>query len=101
MRMSDLIRNRPTPEGIELGQNIARLIQPEIDKLWKENGIPDLRCQSCAFRAGTVPNGCGQTILDALECVENGPAFVCHQNQENLCHGYVAAVAAKVAGERE
>lgn len=83
---------RVTPLGKELGSHIARLVQPGIDQLIAE-GEPDDRCKTCAFRAGTVPNGCEQTLADALKCAMEGSRyFVCHQDpkHQKLCHGYFA-----------
>lgn len=83
---------RVTPQGREMGAHIARLIQPGIDALIAE-GEPDERCKTCAFRAGTVPNGCVQTLADAVKCLMEGDRrFVCHQDPQHqkVCHGYFA-----------
>ena len=71
-------RNRVTPEGRALGENMVRLTEPAIARLADE-GEPDERCKSCAFRLGTVPNGCPQTQLDALKAVIEDVPFMCHQ----------------------
>ena len=84
--------NRVTPLGRELGKHIARLIEPGIAEL-AAAGEPDVRCQTCAFRAGTIPNGCEQTLGDALKCAMEGSRdFMCHQDttQQTVCHGYFA-----------
>ena len=84
-------RNRPTPEGRKLGEQIARLTQKGIDRLANE-GEPDERCASCAFRKGTFPNGCPETVLDALKCVMEGVPFYCHAPQDGrLCFGWYAS----------
>ncbi len=89
-------RNRVTPEGTELGRHMARLIAPVIERLERE-GEPDERCNSCAFRLGTVPNGCPQTQMDALKAVMEHTPFLCHQSPKvkgkytKLCHGWYAA----------
>lgn len=83
---------RVTPLGRELGEHIARLVQPGIDQLAAE-GEPDERCQTCAFRAGTVPNGCVQTLADAMKAaMEGSRAFLCHQDKtlQTPCHGWFA-----------
>ena len=81
---------RVTPLGRKLGQNIARLVQPGIDELAAE-GEPDERCKTCAFRAGTVPNGCIQTLGDALKAaMEGSRVFLCHQDKGKVCHGWFA-----------
>lgn len=83
---------RVTPEGRAAGQQLARLTEPAILDLASE-GEPDDRCKSCAFRAGTVPNGCLQTQLDALKCVVEGVPFMCHHadREGHACHGWYAA----------
>jgi hypothetical protein len=94
---------RVTPEGRELGENIARLIQPAIEEL-AAMGEPDVRCATCAFRAGTVPNGCAQTLMDAMKCVMEGSrVFLCHQDtsHQTVCHGYFAARFAGGAKDRK
>lgn len=95
-------RNRVTPEGRAMGEQIVRLTEPTIAALVAE-GEPDERCKSCAFRAGTVPNGCPQTQLDVLKAVVEGVPFGCHQTDRNGrdCHGwYAARVAVRRAEER-
>lgn len=77
-----MIRNRPTPEGQELGSHLARLF----------GDVPG-RCQSCAFRAGTIPNGCPTTVMDALKCLLEKVPFTCHEDKSDdprLCAGYAA-----------
>lgn len=85
--------SRCTPEGRVLGKEIARLIQPGIDKL-AAAGEPDERCKTCAFRLGTVPNGCPQTQMDALKAAMEGKPFYCHAKlpvPSVTCHGWFAA----------
>ena len=83
--------NRPTDLGRLLGEQIARLTEPEIEAM-KELGVPDLRCASCAFRKGTVPNGCESSLMDALKCGMEGEPFLCHEDKGHkaFCHGWVA-----------
>jgi hypothetical protein len=61
-------RNKPTPEGRELGQHVARLCEVAIKECEAETPILKMieRCASCAFRAGTFPNGCPETLFDAI-----------------------------------
>ena len=54
------------------------------------------RCRSCAYRGGTIPNGCPNTVRDALKCAMEGVPFYCHQTPPNvngghtgLCGGYL------------
>ncbi len=94
--------NRVTPQGRELGANLARMTDPEVAALiasgeWDH----DERCVSCAFRAGTIPNGCAQTQLDALKCVLEKQTFGCHVARDGLpagahaCMGWFAAMQAR------
>jgi len=81
---------RITPEGLEMGKFIVRATEPCIEQLNQE-GEPDERCKTCAFRLGTVPNGCLQTQLDALKAVLENVPFMCHQKKNNVCYGWYAA----------
>lgn len=83
---------RMTPEGMALGEQIVALTEPGIRRLARE-GEPDQRCASCAFRAGTVPNGCPQTGMDAIKAVMEGVVFTCHMSpgMQTPCHGWYAA----------
>lgn len=86
---------RVTPEGRAVGEQIVRLTEPAIQRLADE-GEPDERCRSCAFRAGTVPNGCPQTMADVVKCVVEQTPFHCHVDKyadgsEKICHGWFAA----------
>lgn len=82
--------NRVTPEGRAAGFQIVRLTEPAVAELERQ-GEPDERCKTCAFRLGTVPNGCIQTQLDALKAVLEDVPFMCHQRMERICHGWFAA----------
>lgn len=94
-------RNRVTPEGIAAGAQLVRLTEPTI-ALLAAQGEPDERCKSCAFRLGTVPNGCLQTQLDALKAVVEHMPFLCHQADRRRmpCHGWFAAQVAIKAAEK-
>ncbi len=92
---------RCTPEGRRCGEQLSRLTDVEVGKLiaegeWKE----DERCASCAFRHGTVPNGCPQTQLDAMKAVMEKETFYCHVAREGQpvgvhpCMGWFAAMQA-------
>lgn len=89
---------RVTPLGKEYGENLVRLIEPEIAKL-AADGEPDERCTTCALRTGTVPNGCIQTLADLTKCIFERETFYCHQHKDRdgnptkVCHGWFAAVA--------
>jgi hypothetical protein len=83
---------RVSPEGKAAGFNLVRLTEPSIAQLERE-GESDERCKTCAFRLGTVPNGCLQTQLDALKAVVEDVPFLCHQanRKGSVCHGWFAA----------
>jgi hypothetical protein len=91
---------RVTPEGKALGLQLIRLTAPALIRLLID-GEPDGRCPTCAFRDGTVPNGCPQTTMDALKAVAEDVPFMCHHKQPKNtvpCHGwYAARVALKGA----
>jgi len=71
--------NLPTPEGRELGANLARFCDAaEIEKRKAYPNFPK-RCGTCAFRLGTIPNGCHETQMDALKCVMERVPFICHE----------------------
>ena len=95
-------RNRVTPEGRSLGAQMVRMTEPIIAEL-ASKGEPDRRCKSCAFRTGTVPNGCPQTQLDALKAVIEGVQFDCHQpdTATGFCYGWFAARASVVRAEQK
>jgi len=92
--------NRPTPEGRELGAGIARLCDKAIAE--KRTHIPTFpeRCGTCAFRLGTIPNGCPETLMDAMKCVLEVRPFMCHEqldeNKEpnGLCAGWYGMMTA-------
>lgn len=93
--------HRVTPEGRAMGEQLIRITEPTIRKLASE-GEPDERCRSCAFRPGTVPNGCPQTQLDALKAVVEDVPFLCHQADRKgwPCHGWYAARVAIKRSEK-
>lgn len=102
MTRQGMIRNRPTPEGRELG----RLIAGMTDKAMAEaqaahpGQLPE-RCKTCAFRGGTEPNGCPTTVMDAFKSVMERTPFYCHSvtaeiadTEQGLCAGWAASVLA-------
>ena len=85
-------RNRPTLEGRELGGHFARFADAEDAAMRARAGAAPERCGTCAFRGGTIPNGCGGTLLDALRCILEDTPFYCHERPhqgERLCGGYL------------
>lgn len=101
--MSDPTKDhaRVSPEGRVMGEQMVRLTEPWIRHLAAE-GEPDERCKSCAFRTGTVPNGCFQTQMDALKAVIERTPFNCHQHDRKglICHGWFAARFAIARAEK-
>jgi hypothetical protein len=85
--------HRVSPEGRKIGANMASLAN-KATALLALQGEPDERCKSCAFTAGTVPNGCLQTQMDVLKAVTERVPFMCHQPDRNVCHGWYASVVA-------
>jgi hypothetical protein len=89
------VPNRPSPEGAALGEQMARLCDVEKEK--QAERFPDQlpRCDECAFRLGTLPNGCAETQMDALKCVLERVPFFCHKGLKDgdepkqLCRGWV------------
>lgn len=87
--------HRVTPQGQLLGKTMAKFADAGF-RLLAPIGVEDTRCASCAFRPGTVPNGCIQTQLDTLKAVTEGGQFLCHAPHDGrLCAGYVACRAYK------
>lgn len=76
--MSPLVPNRPTAAGRDLGADLARVC--DVAEAEQRKRFPNMaeRCSSCAFRAGTVPNGCPETLMDAIKCVIEQREFMCH-----------------------
>jgi hypothetical protein len=78
--------SRVSPEGQQAGRVLAAFAETGI-----ETGVPDRRCGTCAFRMGTVPNGCLQTMADAAKCLAEGEVFECHHREGATCEGFRAA----------
>lgn len=77
--------NRPTPEGRECGAQLSEL----FDDADQTRTVMRQRCTTCAFRLGTIPNGCEATVMDALKCVVEGLQFNCHEQQGKACAGWL------------
>lgn len=88
------VPNLPTPEGEALGAELARLCDvAEVEELKRfPNQLP--RCQDCALRAGTLPNGCLDTLGDVIKCLVEGEVFYCHKGivegeaPKRMCSGF-------------
>lgn len=93
------VLNLPTVQGAELGRELSRLAEPVI----AASGYA--RCDDCAFRLGTTPNQCPQTLMDAIGCLRDGEPFYCHKGvkqgdkPKQLCAGYAALRARDGGGE--
>lgn len=93
-KAAGLVPNRPTPEGRQLGAVLAKLADRGEHILLAEDGDAPRRCASCAYKAGTFPNGCPETVLDALKCSAEGIRFTCHHSKPlDNEKGYSAACA--------
>lgn len=92
---SEQIRNYRTPEGEELGRQLAEMCdEAEPYARLKIPQIPP-RCASCAFRHGRhLANGSPFTQMDALKCVIEHVPFDCHEpaRKGNLCSGWALTV---------
>lgn len=93
-----------TAEGARLGKLMAQLADTGFEMLQGADGFKDDRCVSCAFREGTVPNGCPETQLEVFDCVMNDKAaFACHcvqaGGERKLCAGWVAAKMARTESQ--
>jgi hypothetical protein len=57
------------------------------------------RCNDCAFRAGTLPNGCEVTLADAIKCAFEGQVFFCHKGKaDKPCMGWLTLQSTKLIG---
>lgn len=95
------VRNRPTPDGRELGATMARWCDDAEPKARLR--MPELppRCNSCAFRAGPHPaNGSPETQMDVLKCLMEGVEFYCHEpaRDGHLCSGWAMMMLTKDEG---
>jgi hypothetical protein len=76
-----MIRNKPSAEGYELGEHLARFADEAEPKVRLKYPAFPVRCNSCAFRAGTKPNGSAATLMNALKCyLEKDTEFHCHEH---------------------
>ena len=85
--------NRPCPEGIAAGKTLAKLHRSAVHAIEQLGKAPEC-CSSCAFVEGTIPNGCLETVADALKCVSEKVPFLCHAKGKlekgEWCAGYTA-----------
>ncbi|CAB4176781.1 hypothetical protein UFOVP1672_41 [uncultured Caudovirales phage] len=86
--------NVGTPEGGELGKQIARLCDAEVAK----NPEARERCATCAFRAGDhIANNSPETLMTALKAALEREPFWCHHvgphGEQSLCAGWELMLA--------
>lgn len=88
--------NRPSIAGAKLGRKLSQMADESFAL------FPDAlgRCRTCAFRLGTYPNRCWQTVVDAFGCLDINDPFHCHERFDaaghpDLCAGYEIVSAAK------
>lgn len=72
-----------------LGKEIARLADMAEAEAIKRFPHTAVICRTCAFRSGTVPNGCLQTVMDAIKCVMEQVDFMCHEDISRPCMGWI------------
>ena len=78
------ILNIATPEGRELGAQVARLCDGEL------KGKPDNRCQTCAGRAGDhLANGSPETLMSFVKSIAERTPFWCHEH-DRPCAAWLA-----------
>lgn len=85
-------RNHRTPEGIELGEGLARFCDEAEPKARLHAPTMPPRCNSCAFRHGKhVANGSPWTLLIALRCIMDDDVFECHEpaRANQPCSGWL------------
>lgn len=97
---ANAVPNEPTPEGRMLGAELARLADAEEARVLERFPRHGRRCGDCAFRAGTVPNGCSETLMDAVKALVECVPFYCHKavtpdgEPRRLCAGYATLMHA-------
>lgn len=89
--------NVPTPEGRELGIEVARHFENAWAKSLAQFPNQQPPCNDCAFKRGTDPNGCPETLLEAIKCVVEGVPFFCHkgvpdgETPKRFCMGWLVS----------
>lgn len=93
-------RNFRSPEGAELGRELARLTDnAEPAARLKVPELPP-RCASCALRAGRhLPNQSPVTLLNLTKCLLENMPFECHVREGELCSGWAMLMLAKTDSE--
>jgi hypothetical protein len=95
-----LVPNRPTALGKKIGRYLARLTEKCEKSLRLGGRIVPEPCGTCAFRRGTIPNGCEETVSDAMKAVaERDRTFMCHERPNGeaptkVCGGFAIVTTA-------
>jgi hypothetical protein len=99
---------RMPPEAVRIGAFAYRLARVGERRLLAQNLALPHPCRSCAFRLGTVPNRCIDTLVDAIKCVFEGDRlFRCHEPREGdsvldqACWGFMRARAGALGAKVE
>ncbi len=79
------VRVEPLPECAELGSHLDRFCQREYEATGR-----DTRCETCAFRQGTL----------AKSTMEGSPPFYCHET-DRPCGGWVMLSQASPGKQRQ
>lgn len=92
------VRNKPSPEGRKVGALLARLTDKAFEQFKDADPPFQQPCTTCAFRGGSFPNGCAETVMDAIKCVMEGVPFYCHETKDckDLCKGWYVAQASVI-----
>lgn len=97
------VPNAPSPEGRELGRQVARLVAIEDEK--QRARVPNMppACNECAGTLGTLPNQCAETLMDLIKCAVEGVPFYCHKGiaegeaPKALCRAWAAMQGGDIA----
>lgn len=87
-------RDMETEESRQLGESMARIADNAEREMLKQ--FPDHlpRCNDCALRNGTLPNGDLETLFDVIKCVVEDEPFYCHKGiqeggpPKRMCSGF-------------
>lgn len=96
------VPNEPTDEGRSLGAELARICDVEEERLRERHPNARPRCDDCALRAGTDPNGCVLTLMDVVKAAAESVPFYCHKafdesgDPKRLCAGWAILVQSEV-----
>lgn len=86
--------NRPCELGMQVGEQLVKFVDEAEKRCAEELGFVAVKCPTCAFREGTIPNGCLTTVATALKCSMENEPFYCHHKTTNygpqkLCAGWL------------